>query len=26
MTELKPPSPAMLDRYQGDDVQPLYTG
>ncbi|MGF0666531.1 Ohr family peroxiredoxin [Stenotrophomonas maltophilia] len=26
MTELKPPSPAMLDRYQGDDVKPLYTG
>ncbi len=31
MTEPKPPSPAMLapamlDRYQGDDVQPLYTG
>jgi len=26
MTELKPPSPSVLDRYSGDDVRPLYTG
>ncbi len=26
MSALKPPSPGLLDRYFGDDVQPLYTG
>lgn len=26
MTELKPPPLSVLDRYQGDDVRPLYTG
>ncbi|HEY0505777.1 MAG TPA: Ohr family peroxiredoxin [Lysobacter sp.] len=26
MSALKPPSPRLLDKYFGEDVQPLYTG
>lgn len=26
MTELKPPSTSVLDKYRGDEVRPLYTG
>lgn len=26
MTELKPPSPSVLDRYLGEEIRPLYTG
>ena len=26
MSDLKPPSPAVLDKYRGDEVRPLYTG
>ncbi|MFG3448490.1 Ohr family peroxiredoxin [Stenotrophomonas sp. NPDC047960] len=26
MSDLKPPPPAVLDRYRGDEVRPLYTG
>jgi Ohr subfamily peroxiredoxin len=26
MSELRGPSPDLLDKYRGDDVQPLYTG
>lgn len=26
MPDLKPPSPAVLDKYRGDEVRPLYTG
>jgi len=26
MSDLKPPSPTVLDKYRGDEVRPLYTG
>lgn len=26
MTPLQPPPPSMLDKYHGEDAQPLYTG
>lgn len=26
MTDLKPPPPSVLDKYQWDEVRPLYTG